>query len=53
MNTQPPASFVKILKPLAESPNINIENLDINLTKSTDGAINIPTVFTIGPNGGI
>jgi hypothetical protein len=24
-----------------------------NLTKSTDGAINIPTVFTIGPNGGI
>ena len=24
-----------------------------NLTKSTDGTINIPTVFTIGPYGGI
>jgi hypothetical protein len=24
-----------------------------NLTKSTDGTINIPTVFTIGPSGGI
>ncbi len=24
-----------------------------NLTKSTDGTINIPTVFTLGPNGGI
>jgi len=40
--------------PVAYEFSIGSSNVIVtNLTKSTDGTINIPTVFTIGPYGGI